>query len=197
MRRALFALMALGVFAAAPAEAQMFSRLGPLAAGAAAAGFTGGIVPDATTFQSAVTMDTTLAVTGISTFTGQIEANGGIKLLANKDLTCASSSSCEIGSVNLAFLRMFTNQIDANAVRAKDFGFVLDLNESHGTLMAHDDDAAPGQPAACTAANFGLLQIVNDNDDGVTSTACYCGQQSDDSTYDWLKLSDDTACPFF
>lgn len=179
--------------------AHPFTRSGPTGGGGGGgAVFTGGDVPDPTTFADAVIMLTTFAVTGISIFTGQIQANGGIKLLANRDITCASGSSCEIGSATFAFLRIFSNQIDAIAIRAKDFGFFLDINEPHGLLIAHVDDAAPAQPHACTvAADFGMIHIVNENDDAATSTVCYCGQLADDSTYDWLKVKDDTACGFF
>lgn len=178
--------------------AHPFTRSGPTGGGGGGAAFTGGTVLDPTTFNDAVTMLTTLAVTGISVFTGQIQANGGIKLLANRDLTCATGSSCEIGTATFAFLRIFANQVDVIALRAKTVSTFLDLNEPDGLLIAHDDDAAPAQPHACNvAADFGMIHIVNDNDDGLVSTTCYCGQLADDSTYDWLKVKDDTACGFF
>ena len=147
--------------------------------------FTGGTVLDITTFQSTVTFDV------------QMEADS-IRLKANRDLKCSSSSSCEIGSTSFPFLRFFVNQVDLNALRAKSSSTALDVAEPDGLIIAHEDSAAPTQPHACSVAgDFGLIQIVNDNDDATVSGVCYCGQLADDSTYDWLDITDNTACPFF
>ncbi len=56
--------------------------------------------------------------------------------------------------------------------------------------------AVPAEPVACASGTFGATVLVNDTNDGAVSHFCYCGQQSNDSTYDWLKM-DGTACPFF
>jgi hypothetical protein len=57
--------------------------------------------------------------------------------------------------------------------------------------------ATPTEPVACAAGTFGQLTVVNDTNDGAVSYLCYCGQGADDTTYDWLKVSDNTACASF
>ncbi len=198
MRRVLLAVLMLGLFSAASAEAQTFSRLGPLAGGAAGATFTGGTVPDATTFSSAVTIEGTLNVTGLLTSTNRIDAVAGMKLFAGKDLTCASPNSCELGASTNYLQRIHVNQVDATVLRGRVSGAALDANEADGLIISHVESATPAAPHACTvAADFGLITIVNDSDDSTASTVCYCGQQADDSTYDWLVVGADTACPHF
>ena len=57
--------------------------------------------------------------------------------------------------------------------------------------------ATPTEPVTCDANAFGLITAVNDTNDGAVSYLCYCGQGADDSTYDWLRVSDNTACASF
>lgn len=80
------------------------------------------------------------------------------------------------------------------------------LDVGSGSLVVTGDslgipvisDAAPAEPFACAAGTFGRRVYVNDTNDGAVPSECVCGQQADDSTYDWLKNdSSGTACPFF
>jgi hypothetical protein len=57
--------------------------------------------------------------------------------------------------------------------------------------------AVPAEPVACAAGTLGVMVVINDTNDGAVTHVCYCGQQSDDSTYDWLKVTDNTACAEF
>ena len=56
--------------------------------------------------------------------------------------------------------------------------------------------ATPTAPTTCDATALGMTQVVNDSDDGAGTQICYCGM-TDDSTYDWLDMSDNTACDHY
>lgn len=177
--------------------AHPFTRSGPTGGGGGGgAVFTGGDVPDPTTFADAVVMLTTLAVTGIAIFTGQIQANGNIKMAASRDLLCASANSCEIGASTNYMGRMFLNQLDVSFIRGRVNGAYINADEVSGILMPNTEGTTPTEPQSCDTTDFGTVIVVNDSDDSAVSFPCYCGQQADDSTYDWLKF-DGTACPFF
>lgn len=56
--------------------------------------------------------------------------------------------------------------------------------------------ASPSAPVACGATSKGYTIVVDDSDDAAGTAVCYCGM-TDDSTYDWLDVADNTACSFF
>jgi hypothetical protein len=64
--------------------------------------------------------------------------------------------------------------------------------------LVHDTQvaASPAAPRTCDATALGTVQAVNDSDDGAGTEVCYCGM-TDDSTYDWLDMSDNTACSHY
>jgi hypothetical protein len=64
--------------------------------------------------------------------------------------------------------------------------------------LVHDTQvaASPAAPRTCDATALGTVQVVNDSDDGAGTEVCYCGM-TDDSTYDWLDMSDNTACSHY
>lgn len=79
------------------------------------------------------------------------------------------------------------------------------LRVTNGTVGTTGTAFVPGvqaaatvsAPVTCNSTNIGVLQVVNDTNDAAVTTLCYCGQQADDSTYDWLQVADNAACPHY
>lgn len=71
------------------------------------------------------------SVSGISTLTGQLLANGGIKLLANRDITCASSN-CEFGTPTFPIFKIFSNQLLVDNIFAETVGAPVKMQEPDG-----------------------------------------------------------------
>jgi len=66
-----------------------------------------------------------------------------------------------------------------------------------GDGMIEND--APAEPYACDATTAGPQRwYINDTDDGAPAEVCVCHGITDDSTYDWVRATDETtACTFF
>ncbi len=65
-----------------------------------------------------------------------------------------------------------------------------------GAKLPVQTAATPSAPATCDAAAKGRMEVVDDNDDTAGTQVCYCGM-TDDSTYDWLNIADNSACTFY
>ena len=65
-----------------------------------------------------------------------------------------------------------------------------------GMRLPVNSAAAPAEPVACSVSTVGRMEVVSDTNDAVASVICYCGL-SDDSTYDWLTITTNLACPYY
>lgn len=65
-----------------------------------------------------------------------------------------------------------------------------------GTVLPVNTATAPAEPVACGAGTFGRMEVADDSNDTLSTTMCYCGK-SDDSTYDWLVVGTNAACPYY
>ena len=64
----------------------------------------------------------------------------------------------------------------------------------------HDtnESTTPAEPFACAAGTVGMVQYVDDTDDGGAAALCVCLDADDGTTLDWRRVDDNAAaCPFF
>ena len=66
-----------------------------------------------------------------------------------------------------------------------------------GVMVETMSAAVPAEPYVCSSSTVGTVVTVSDTNDTATTYLCYCGQQNDDSTYDWLLVSSNAACTAF
>lgn len=49
-------------------------------------------------------------------------------------------------------------------------------------------DAAPAPPVTCAADHAGTIVYVDDSNDGAAAQLCLCAEDTNDATYDWIRL---------
>ncbi len=123
-------------------------------------------------------------------------------VLGGSSVVRLQASTVAIGNYQFTFAAGSpeTNSPDVGIGRSAA-GILKTTNGTTGNatamIMPIQSAAVPAAPATCDATTFGMMQVVNDTNDTAATTVCYCGQTNDDSTYDWLTVAADTACPHY
>jgi hypothetical protein len=109
--------------------------------------------------------------------------------LSSTGLLAFSSTTAADGSADTAIIR--------NAAGVVKF---TDASTGTGQILGrliNSVGAVATEPIACAAGTLGTVTVINDTNDGAVTHVCYCGQQANDTTYDWLKITDNSACAEF
>jgi hypothetical protein len=100
-----------------------------------------------------------------------------------------------VATADTLTLRNLADNADATfATGAASFSGVASL--TGGAKLPVQTAAVPVAPTTCDASGKGRIEVVDDNNDTAATQVCYCGM-TDDSTYDWLNIADNTACSFY
>lgn len=90
-----------------------------------------------------------------------------------------------------------TTYLELNAVDGSEAVTTYkNLDMQGGATLPTQVAASPAAPVTCASGTLGRIEVVNDSDDGAATEVCYCGM-TDDSTYDWLNIADNTACAHY